>query len=106
MWREADKSLDRTLRFTAEASAFLERANASGRPGRGRTGVTAEPFPRGLVRVNCTSFRSARHVPLVPRFTAAHPEVRFGHYAYDRSLDHGRAGRVAIRVRIDAPFAS
>src|SRR5437660_9587582 len=67
----------RKLQLTAEGQAFLERAHrVLADLDEAERAVTAGAVPRGLVRVNCNvPFGLHRLLPLVPRFTAAHPEI-------------------------------
>jgi DNA-binding transcriptional LysR family regulator len=91
----------RKLLLTAEGQAFLERAHrVLADLDEAERAVTAGAVPRGLVRVNCNvPFGLHRLLPLVPRFTAAHPEVRLDITLTDRVIDlMDERADVAIRV--------
>jgi DNA-binding transcriptional LysR family regulator len=91
----------RKLLLTAEGQAFLERAHSVlADLDEAERAVTAGAIPRGLVRVNCNvPFGLHRLLPLVPRFTAAHPEVRLDIALTDRVIDlMDERADVAIRV--------
>src|SRR5258705_178401 len=91
----------RKLRLPAEGRAFLERAHrVLAHLDEAERPVTAGAVPRGLVRVNCNvPFGLHRLLPLVPRFTAAHPEVRLDIALTDRVIDlMDERADVAIRV--------
>jgi DNA-binding transcriptional LysR family regulator len=91
----------RKLLLTAEGQAFLERAHrVLADLDEAERAVTAGAIPRGLVRVNCNvPFGLHRLLPLVPRFTAAHPEVRLDIALTDRVIDlMDERADVAIRV--------
>jgi len=62
--------------------------------------VAAGAVPRGLVRVNCNvPFGLHRLLPLIPRFTAAHPEVRLDIVLTDQVVDlMDERADVAIRL--------
>jgi DNA-binding transcriptional LysR family regulator len=91
----------RKLLLTAEGQAFLERAHrVLADLDEAERAVTVGAVPRGLVRVNCNvPFGLHRLLPLVPRFTAAHPDVRLDLVLTDQVIDlmDDRAD-VAIRV--------
>ena len=91
----------RKLLLTAEGQAFLERAHrVLADLDEAERAVTAGAVPRGLVRVNCYVPFGLHHLlPLIPRFTAAHPEVRLDIVLTDQvvNLMDERAD-VAIRV--------
>jgi DNA-binding transcriptional LysR family regulator len=91
----------RKLLLTAEGQAFLERAHrVLADLDEAERAVTAGAVPRGLVRVNCNvPFGLHRLLPLVPRFTAANPEVRLDIALTDRVIDlMDERADVAIRV--------
>ena len=91
----------RKLLLTAEGGAFFERAHrVLADLDEAERAVTAGAVPRGLVRVNCNvPFGLHRLLPLVPRFTAAHPEVRLDIALSDRVIDlMDERADVAIRV--------
>jgi DNA-binding transcriptional LysR family regulator len=91
----------RKLLLTAEGQAFLERAHrVLADLDEAERAVTAGAVPRGLVRVNCNvPFGLHRLLPLVPRFSAAHPEVRLDIVLTDRVIDlMDERADVAIRV--------
>jgi DNA-binding transcriptional LysR family regulator len=91
----------RKLLLTAEGQAFLERAHrVLADLDEAERAVTAGAVPRGLVRVNCNvPFGLHRLLPLVPQFTAAHPEVRLDIALTDRVIDlMDERADVAIRV--------
>jgi DNA-binding transcriptional LysR family regulator len=91
----------RKLLLTAEGQAFLERAHrVLADLDEAERAVTAGAVPRGLVRVNCNvPFGLHRLLPLIPRFTAAHPEVRLDIALTDRVIDlMDERADVAIRV--------
>jgi DNA-binding transcriptional LysR family regulator len=62
--------------------------------------LLAGAVPRGLVRVNCyVPFGLHRLLPLIPRFTAAHPEVKLDVVLTDKVIDlMDERAEVAIRV--------
>jgi DNA-binding transcriptional LysR family regulator len=91
----------RKLLLTAEGQAFLERAHrVLVDLDEAERAVTAGAVPRGLVRVNCNvPFGLHRLLPLVPRFTAAHPEITLDIPLSDRVIDlMDERADVAIRV--------
>jgi DNA-binding transcriptional LysR family regulator len=91
----------RKLLLTAEGQAFLERAHrVLADLDEAERAVTAGAVPRGLVRVNCNvPFGLHRLLPLVPRFTAAHPQVKLDIALTDRVIDlMDERADVAIRV--------
>jgi DNA-binding transcriptional LysR family regulator len=91
----------RKLLLTSEGQAFLERAHrVLADLDEAERAVTAGAVPRGLVRVNCNvPFGLHRLLPLVSRFTAAHPEVRLDIALTDRVIDlMDERADVAIRV--------
>jgi len=91
----------RKLLLTAEGGAFFERAHrVLADLDEAERAVTAGAVPRGLVRVNCNvPFGLHRLLPLVPRFTATHPEVRLDIALTDRVIDlMDERADVAIRV--------
>src|SRR5712671_65048 len=91
----------RKLLLTAEGGAFFERSHlVLADLDEAERAVTAGAVPRGLVRVNCNvPFGLHRLLPLVPRFTAAHPEVRLDIALTDRVIDlMDERADVAIRV--------
>jgi len=91
----------RKLLLTSEGQAFLERAHrVLADLDEAERAVTAGAVPRGLVRVNCNvPFGLHRLLPLVPRFTAAHPEVRLDIALTDQVIDlMDERADVAIRV--------
>jgi DNA-binding transcriptional LysR family regulator len=91
----------RKLLLTAEGGAFFERAHrVLADLDEAERAVAAGAVPRGLVRVNCNvPFGLHRLLPLVPRFTAAHPEVRLDIALTDRVIDlMDERADVAIRV--------
>ena len=91
----------RKLLLTFEGQAILERAHrVLADLDEAERAVTARAVPRGLVRVNCNvPFGLHRLLPLVPRFTAAHPEVRLDIALTDRVIDlMDERADVAIRV--------
>ena len=91
----------RKLLLTAEGQAFLERAHrVLADLDEAERAVTAGAVPRGLVRVNCNvPFGLHRLLPLVPRFTAAHPEVRLDIALTDQVIDlMDERADAAIRV--------
>ncbi len=91
----------RKLLLTAEGEAFLERAHrVLADLDEAERAVTVGAVPRGLVRVNCyVPFGLHRLLPLIPRFTAAHPEVRLDIVLTDKVIDlMDERADVAIRV--------
>jgi DNA-binding transcriptional LysR family regulator len=91
----------RKLLLTAEGEAFLERAHrVLADLDEAERAVAVGAVPRGLVRVNCyVPFGLHRLLPLVPRFTAAHPEVRLDIVLTDKVIDlMDEPADVAIRV--------
>ena len=91
----------RKLLLTAEGQAFLERAHRilADLDEAERT-VATGAVPRGLVRVNCNvPFGLHGLLPLIPRFTATHPEVRLDIVLTDQVVDlMDERADVAIRV--------
>jgi DNA-binding transcriptional LysR family regulator len=91
----------RKLLLTAEGEAFLDRARrVLADLEEAERAVAVGAVPRGLVRVNCNvPFGLHRLLPLVPRFTATHPDVRLDIVLADRVIDlmDDRAD-VAIRL--------
>src|ERR1700721_1539719 len=91
----------RKLLLTSEGQAFLERAHSVlADLDEAERAVTAGAVPRGLVRVNCNvPFGLHRLLALIPRFTAAHPEVKLDIVLTDQIVDlmDARAD-IAIRV--------
>src|SRR6202163_1219140 len=79
----------RKLLLTAEGAAFLERAHrVLADLDEAEQTVAAGGMPRGLVRVNCyVPFALHRLLPLVPRFTESHPEVRLDIVLTDKVID-------------------
>jgi DNA-binding transcriptional LysR family regulator len=91
----------RKLLLTAEGEAFLERAHRvlAGLDEAERA-VASGAVPRGLVRVNCNvPFGLHSLLPLIPRFTAAHPEVRLDIVLTDQVIDLMDA-RTDIAIRV------
>jgi DNA-binding transcriptional LysR family regulator len=91
----------RKLLLTAEGEAFLERARGVlADLDEAERAVAAGAVPRGLVRINCNvPFGLHRMLPLVPRFTAAHPDVRLDIVLTDQVIDlMDQPADVAIRV--------
>jgi DNA-binding transcriptional LysR family regulator len=91
----------RKLLLTAEGEAFLERAHrVLADLDEAERAVAAGAVPRGLVRVNCyVPFGLHRLLPLIPRFTAAHPEVKLDVVLTDKVIDlMDERADVAIRV--------
>src|ERR1700689_79237 len=91
----------RKLLLTAEGQTFLERAQRIlADLDEAERAVAVGAVPRGLVRVNCyVPFGLHRLLPLIPRFTAAHPEVRLDIVLTDRVVDLiDERADVAIRV--------
>ena len=91
----------RKLLLTAEGEAFLERAHrVLADLDEAERAVTVGAVPRGLVRVNCyVPFGLHRLLPLIPRFTTAHPEVRLDIVLTDKVIDlMDERADVAIRV--------
>jgi DNA-binding transcriptional LysR family regulator len=62
--------------------------------------VAAGAVPRGLVRINCNVPFGLHHLlPLIPRFTAAHPDIRLDIVLTDQVIDlMDQRADVAIRV--------
>src|SRR6267154_3579973 len=79
----------RKLLLTSEGQAFLERAHrVLADLDEAERAVTAGAVPRGLVRVHCNvPFGLHRLLPLIPRFTASHPEVRLDLALTDQVID-------------------
>ena len=91
----------RKLLLTAEGAAFLERARGVlADLDEAERAVAAGAVPRGLVRVNCNvPFGLHRLLPLIPQFTAAHPEVRLDIVLTDQVVDlMDERADVAIRL--------
>ena len=91
----------RKLLLTAEGQAFVERAHrVLADLDEAERAVAAGAVPRGLVRVNCNvPFGLHCLLPLIPRFTAAHPEVRLDIVLTDQVIDlMDERADVAIRV--------
>jgi DNA-binding transcriptional LysR family regulator len=91
----------RKLLLTAEGAAFLERARSVlADLDEAERAVAAGAVPRGLVRVNCNvPFGQHRLLPLIPQFTAAHPEVRLDIVLTDQVVDlMDERADVAIRL--------
>jgi DNA-binding transcriptional LysR family regulator len=91
----------RKLLLTAEGEAFLERAHrVLADLDEAERAVAAGAVPRGLVRVNCNvPFGLHRLLPLIPRFTTAHPDVRLDIVLTDQVIDlMDERADVAIRV--------
>jgi DNA-binding transcriptional LysR family regulator len=91
----------RKLLLTAEGEAFLERAHrVLADLDEAERAVAAGAVPRGLVRVNCNvPFGLHCLLPLIPRFTAAHPDVRLDIVLTDQVIDlMDERADVAIRV--------
>src|SRR5258708_37429807 len=91
----------RKLLLTAEGQAFLERARGVlADLEEAERAVAAGAVPRGLVRVNCNvPFGLHRLLPLIPKFTAAHPEVRLDIVLTDRVVDlMDERADVAVRL--------
>src|SRR3984957_3852285 len=91
----------RKLLLTAEGETFFERAQRIlADLDEAEHAVAVGAVPRGLVRVNCyVPFGLHRLLPLIPRFTAAHPEVRLDIVLTDRVVDlMDERADVAIRV--------
>jgi DNA-binding transcriptional LysR family regulator len=91
----------RKLLLTAEGEAFLERARrVLVDLDEAERAVAAGAVPRGLVRINCNvPFGLHRLLPLIPRFTAAHPDVRLDIVLSDQVIDlMDERADVAIRV--------
>jgi len=79
----------RKLQLTAEGEAFLERARGVlADLDEAERAVAAGAVPRGLVRINCNvPFGLHRLLPLIPRFTAVHPDVRLDIVLTDQVVD-------------------
>jgi DNA-binding transcriptional LysR family regulator len=78
----------RKLQLTAEGEAFHERALRILADIDEAERAAAGAAPRGRVRVNCNvPFGLHRLLPLVPRFTAAHPDVSLDIALTDRVID-------------------
>jgi DNA-binding transcriptional LysR family regulator len=91
----------RKLLLTAEGEAFLERARrVLVDLDEAERAVAAGAVPRGLVRINCNvPFGLHRLLPLIPRFTAAQPDVRLDIVLSDQVIDlMDERADVAIRV--------
>jgi DNA-binding transcriptional LysR family regulator len=91
----------RKLLLTAEGQTFFERAQRIlADLDEAERAVAVGAIPRGLVRINCyVPFGLHRLLPLIPRFTAAHPEVRLDIVLTDRVVDlMDERADVAIRV--------
>ncbi|HWK46596.1 MAG TPA: LysR family transcriptional regulator [Stellaceae bacterium] len=91
----------RKLRLTAEGAAFHERAvRVLADIDEAERAVAAGSVPRGRVRVNSNVPFGLHHLlPLVPRFTAAHPEVSLDIMLTDQVIDlMDERADVAIRV--------
>jgi DNA-binding transcriptional LysR family regulator len=91
----------RKLLLTAEGEAFLERARrVLVDLDEAERAVAAGAVPRGLVRINCNvPFGLHRLLPLIPRFTAAQPDVRLDIVLSDEVIDlMDERADVAIRV--------
>jgi DNA-binding transcriptional LysR family regulator len=91
----------RKLLLTAEGEAFRERAHrVLADLDEAERAVAAGAVPRGLVRVNCNvPFGLHCLLPLIPRFTAAHQEVRLDIVLTDQVIDlMDERADVAIRV--------
>jgi DNA-binding transcriptional LysR family regulator len=91
----------RKLLLTAEGEAFLERARGVlADLDEAERAVAAGAIPRGLVRINCNvPFGLHRLLPLIPRFTSAHPDVRLDIVLTDQVIDlMDQRADVAIRV--------
>ena len=91
----------RKLMLTAEGEAFLGRAHrVLADLDEAERAVAAGAVPRGLVRVNCNvPFGLHGLLPLIPQFTAAHPEVRLDIVLTDQVIDlMDERADVAIRV--------
>ncbi len=89
----------RKLQLTAEGEAFHERALRILADIDEAERAAAGAAPRGRVRVNCNvPFGLHRLLPLVPRFTAAYPDVSLDIALTDRVIDlMGERADVAIR---------
>jgi DNA-binding transcriptional LysR family regulator len=91
----------RKLLLTAEGAAFLERARGVlADLDEAERAVAVGAVPRGLVRVNCNvPFGLHCLLPLIPQFTAAHPEVRLDIVLTDQVVDlMDERADVAIRL--------
>jgi DNA-binding transcriptional LysR family regulator len=91
----------RKLLLTGEGEAFLDRARrVLADLEEAERAVALGAVPRGLVRVNCNvPFGLHRLLPLVPRFTAAHPDIRLDIVLADRVIDlMDERADVAIRL--------
>src|SRR3984893_7830431 len=91
----------RKLLLTAEGEAFLERARrVLVDLDEAERAVAAGAVPRGLVRINCNvPFGLHRLLPLIPRFTAAQPDVRLDIVLSDQVIDlMDERADVAIRL--------
>jgi DNA-binding transcriptional LysR family regulator len=91
----------RKLLLTAEGEAFLERAHrVLADLDEAERAVAAGAAPRGLVRINCNvPFGLHRLLPLIPRFTSAHPDVRLDIVLTDQVIDlMDERADIAIRV--------
>lgn len=91
----------RQLRLTAEGAAFYDRAvQVLADIDEAEREASAGSVPRGRVRVNSSlPFGYAYLLPLVPRFTALHPEVTLDISLTDQVIDlFEERTDVAIRV--------
>jgi DNA-binding transcriptional LysR family regulator len=91
----------RKLLLTAEGQTFLDLAQrVLSDLDEAERAVAGGTATRGLVRVNCyVPFGLHRLLPLIPRFTAAHPEVRLDVVLTDRVVDlMDERADVAIRA--------
>jgi DNA-binding transcriptional LysR family regulator len=91
----------RKLLLTAEGEVFLENARGVlADLDEAERAVAAGAVPRGLVRINCNvPFGLHRLLPLMPRFTAAHPDIRLDIVLTDQVIDlMDERADVAIRV--------
>ena len=91
----------RKLQLTAEGAAFHERAlQVLADLDEAERAAAAGAVPRGRVRVNASvPFGQHKLLPLVPRFTAAHPEVSLDIVLTDQVIDlMSEPADVAIRV--------
>src|SRR3984885_10169886 len=91
----------RKLLLTAEGQTFFERAQRIlADLDEAERAVAVGAVPRGLVRVNCyVPFGRPPLLPLIPRFTTAHPEVRLDIVLTDQVIDlMDERADVAIRV--------
>jgi DNA-binding transcriptional LysR family regulator len=91
----------RKLLLTAEGEVFLENARGVlADLDEAERAVATGAAPRGLVRINCNvPFGLHRLLPLIPRFTATHPDIRLDIVLTDQVIDlMGERADVAIRV--------